>query len=102
MTKSISNNLLFCYVIINFSISSTLTFLMWYTGKFLEGVLHYIGYILFLPSFQIISLFRGVNATMHYTHYQTFLIVSFIFYSLVIALIQAIILRRKRRKQIKT
>jgi hypothetical protein len=96
MIKSISNKTLFFYVIINFAISSALTILMWYTGKFLEGVMHYIAYVLFLPSFFIISLFKGVNATMHFTRYRTFLFVSFVFYSFVAAVIQLIILKCKK------
>ena len=92
MTRLISDKILHYNVLINVSVSAILTLLMWYTGKFLEGVLHGIAYILFLPSFQIISLFRGVNVAMHFTHYRTYLLVSFVFYSFAVGLIQVILL----------
>lgn len=75
--------------------SLILTFLIRYTNS-LKGPLNYIGYVLFLPSYLIISLFKGVNEAMHFTRYSTFLWVSFIFYSFFIALIQLIILKMKR------
>ena len=98
MARSISNKFLLYYVLINICVSSTLTLLMWYTGKFLEGILHYIAYILFLPSFQIISLLRGVNRAMHFTRYSTYLLVSFVFYSLFVGLVQVILLKMVRNK----
>lgn len=101
MTKSISNKILFWHTIINLFLSLALTFLMWYPVRSFGIILNYIGYVLFIPSFYIISLFKGVNAAMHFTRDRTYLLVSFIFYSLVIALIQVIILKKKRRKQTK-
>lgn len=75
--------------------SLILTFLIRYTNS-LKGSLNYIGYVLFLPSYLIISLFKGVNEAMHFTRYSTFLWVSFIFYSFVIVLIQIIIFNKKK------
>jgi hypothetical protein len=92
MTRLICNKIFHYNVLINASVSAILTLLMWYTGKFLEGALHDIAYILFLPSFQIISLFRGVNVAMHFTRYRTYLLVSFVFYSFAVGLIQVIFL----------
>lgn len=85
------------FIIISFTVSLILTFLIWYTNS-LKGPLNYIGYILFLPSYLIISIFKGVNAAMHFTRYNTFLWVSFIFYLFFIALIQITIVKWKGKK----
>ncbi len=73
---------------------------MWFISKyFVKGLLNYVGYILFLPSFLIVSLFRSVNDALHYTTKETFLLVSFIFYSLVIAIVQRILYKRKKKRK---
>jgi|GEM_PF-2604840 len=92
MTRSTNKFLLHC-LLINVCVSLALTLFMWYTGKFLEGGLHEIAYILFLPSFEIISLFRGVNVAMHFTRYSTYLLVSFVFYSFVVGFFQVVLLK---------
>jgi hypothetical protein len=97
MIRSISNKVLFLCILINLSISAFLAFLMWYTGRFLEGPLHYIGGILFAPSFFILFLLKGSNYAMHFATERLFLTVSFSFYSIIIALVQIIILKQKTK-----
>jgi hypothetical protein len=98
MTKLISNKQLICQVIINLFASSVLVFIEWYTARFLEGILHYIGVILFAPSFFILFLLKGPTDAMHFTGDKVFHLVSFISYSLIIAVIQTIIFKLKRKK----
>lgn len=83
---------------INLCTSALLVLLIWYTSKFLEGILHYIRLILGAPSFFILLFLKGPTNVMHFTSENTFRLVSFIFYSLVIALVQIIILKKKKRK----
>ena len=98
MTKSISNKQLIYHVIINLFASSVLVFCEWYTARFLEGILHYIGVILFAPSFFILFLLKGPTDAMHFTSDKIFHLVSFISYSLIIAIIQIIIFKSRRKK----
>jgi len=80
------------YIIINISITSIIVFLIWFLASLgRRGILFYVLFIFYMPSFLILSLFKGVVETMHFTPSETFLLVSFIFYSSVIALIQVII-----------
>ncbi len=97
--KPIDSRLLFRYIIINITASSLLVLLLWYTGRFIEGILYKIGLVLYLPSFYILVLIQGLNETMHFTSDNTELFVSFIFYSAVIALIQILIYRRRKKRQ---
>lgn len=98
--KSISRKLLLRYILFNIAASAFLLLILWYTGRFTEGILDKIGIVLYLPSFYILVLFQGLNETMHFTTYNTELIVSFIFYSAVIALIQ-IVIYKIRKKSVK-
>ena len=94
------NNRIFPFVFINLSTTTVFVFLMWFISKyFVKGLLNSVGYILFLPSFLMISLFRNVNVALHYTTRETFLLVSFIFYSLVIATAQWILYKRKKKRE---
>lgn len=97
--KPIDKRILFRYIIINVALSSVLVLLMWYTGGFIKGILSYIGLVLSTPSFLILALLKGITNAMHFTTYRTFLIVSFLFYSAVITLIQIIILRWKKKRR---
>ncbi len=76
-----------------------LVLLMWYSGRFIKGILDYIGIVLYAPSFLIVALLQGMNTAMHFTTYRTYLIVSFIFYSLVIATAQWIFYKRKKKRE---
>ena len=96
MIVLIRNRVLFWCILINLPISAFLTFLVWYTGRFLEGPLHYVGSLLYAPSFFILFLLKGPNYAMHFVTERLFLIVSFGIYSVIIALVQIIILRKKR------
>jgi hypothetical protein len=91
----IPDNKLFYYIVINLLLTSTLVLLQWYTGGFIEGIRGFIGRILFTPSFFILFLLIGPTKAMHFTTYSSYLVVSFVFYSVVIALIQTIIYKRK-------
>jgi hypothetical protein len=99
--KPIDKRLLMRYILINIAASSSLVLILWYTGRFIEGVLFKIGLVLYLPSFYILVFLKGLNETLHFTTDTTELIVSFIFYSILIALIQLIIykIRKKRIKK---
>jgi hypothetical protein len=97
--RLISNKILL-FILINLSTTTVLVFFMWFVSKyFVKGALDYIGYILFLPSFLIVSLFKSVNVALHFTTKGTFLFVSFIFYSLVIATVQIFIYKRREKRQ---
>lgn len=97
--KPINKRLLIRYFLINIAVSSFLVLILWYTGRFIEGVLYKIGLVLYLPSFYILVFLLGLNETMHFTTDNTELFVSFIFYSLLIALIQFFIYKRRKKKQ---
>jgi hypothetical protein len=96
--KLLDKRLLFRYIIINIIASSSLVFLLWYTGKFVTGILSYVKLVLYIPSFFILVFLKGLNETMHFTTYKVELLVSFIFYSLVIALIQVLIYKMRKKK----
>ena len=89
-------------IITNLSITSILVFIFWFifTRVGEEGILSYIGLLLYIPVFLVISVFAGAWAAMHSVSSKTYLFVSFIFYSSVIALIQIFVLKwRKKRKR---
>lgn len=86
-------------IIINIVISSVLVSLMWYTGRFIKGPLDMIGGILFTPAFFILFLLKGPTSAMHFTTYNTYLVVGFVFYSAAIALIQILFYKRRRKKR---
>lgn len=98
--KATNKKLLF-YIAINFLLTSALVLLQWYTGGFLEGFRASVGRVLFTPGFLILFFLIGPTKAMHFTTYNTYLVVSFIFYSTVIALIQIFIYRRKKKKELK-
>jgi hypothetical protein len=94
------NNRIFLFILINLSTTTVFVFFMWFISKyFAKGLLNYVGYILFLPSFLIVSLFGNINVALHYTTKETFLLVSFIFYSLVIAIAQWILYKKKKKRE---
>lgn len=87
-------------IIINLSLSSVIVFFIWFlSGLGVRGLLFYLLAIMYMPSFLIVSLFKGPNYAMHFASFNTFIVVSFIFYSLLIALIQVIVYKLKKRKQ---
>ncbi len=83
----------------NVATSSLMVLILWYTGRFIEGILFYIGLILYSPGFIILSAIGGPNYAMHFAREITFRLVSFIFYSLLIAIIQVFIYKRREKKQ---
>lgn len=93
------NKTILRYAIFNILISSTLVFLIGYTARFREGVLHYLRLALYAPGFFILFLLIGPTKAMHFTTYKTFLVTSFIFYSTVIAFIQILIYKRRKSKK---
>ena len=97
--RQIDKSLLFRYIMINLVASSLIALVLWYTGRFIEGICFSIKLILGAPSFFIVALLTGMNNAMHFTTQNTYRIVSFIFYSAVIALIQLIIYKQKRERQ---
>lgn len=100
--KLIDKRLLLRYILINITISSFLVLLLWYTARFLAGPLFYVKLVLYLPSFYILVFLRGVNNAVHFTTENTYRIVSFIFYLSVIALIQVIIFKIRKKRRLKS
>lgn len=88
---------IFLYVITNLSMSLILSILRDYLGLYREGILHFLGLILFAPAFYVLFLLSGPTYAMHFATENTFRIVSFIFYSAVIALIQFVIFKRRKK-----
>lgn len=86
-------------VMFNIAVSAVLVLLMWLTGSYIKGPISYIGLVLYAPSFIIISLLKGTNVALHFTTYWANLIVSFLFYSVIIALIQWFVYKRKKKRQ---
>jgi hypothetical protein len=99
MIGPISKKTLFAYVMINLGTSAIFVLLIWYTSRFLEGTLHYIQLILGAPSYFILLLLKGPTNVMHFTSENTFRLVSFVFYSFVVGLIQIIILKWRNKKE---
>ncbi len=97
--KLIDKRLLFWYIVINLAISSLIVMVLWYTGRFIEGIGFSIKLILRAPSFIILSIVGGINYAMHFARENTFRLVSFIFYSLLIAIIQVFIYKRREKRQ---
>ena len=97
----VSNRKLLYYGVINLSVTSVLVLILWYTGGFLVGIRAFVGRTLFTPSFFILFLLLGPTKAMHFTTYNTYLVVSFIFYSALIALIQVFIYKRKKKNELK-
>jgi hypothetical protein len=95
--KSVDKSL-FRHIMINLALSSLIVLLMWYIGGSIKGLLFDIKLILDAPSFIIVAIFKGVNAAMHFTSDNTYRAISFIFYSIFIALIQIIIYKRRIKK----
>ncbi len=97
-------NMTYHKIILNLSITSILVFIFWFifTKVGGEGILSYIGLLLYMPIFLIISVVTGAWAAMHSISSKTYLFVGFIFYSLLIALIQIFIYKRKKRKRQET
>lgn len=98
MIKLIDKSLHLRYIISNLLISSLLILLKWYTGKFIKGILSYVGFILDAPSYIILFIILGPTKTLHFTSDKTFLIVSFVFYSIFIGLIQLTIYKLKKKR----
>jgi hypothetical protein len=90
---------LFRYIIVNLTISLAIVLVLWWTGGFIEGIWFYVQVILITPSFIILSLIGGINYAMHFAREITFRVVSFIFYSAVIALIQMFIYKRRKKEE---
>jgi len=99
--KPIDKRLLMRYILVNIFASSLLVLLLWYAGKFKEGLFFYIGLVLYIPIFCILVFIQGLNKTMHFTAYHTELFVGFIFYSAVISLIQIVIYKIRKKKEVR-
>ena len=84
MIGRISKKALFAHIVVNFGSSAILVLLIWYTSRFLEGTLHYVRLILGAPSFFILLFLKGPTNVMHFTSENTFRLVSFVFYSLLL------------------
>lgn len=96
MTMPLDKRKLLRYVAINFVFSLSIVLFLWYTGRFVKGILFYVGLFLDMPAFIIISFIGGINNAMHFTPENIYRVVSFIFYSLLIALIQIFIYKRRK------
>lgn len=104
-TKIGDSTLLFImkkHIIINFSISSVIVLIIWsslvFMSKTTSTLLYFLWTALSIPSFFINYYFKGYEGGTTITY----LLSSFIFYSLFIAIIQSIIFRiKKRGKKIK-
>ncbi|MCL4476729.1 MAG: hypothetical protein M1508_10965 [Nitrospirae bacterium] len=98
--KLIGERIKLRHIVINLAITSILVFFIYFlSGPYVKGLLFHIGAILSMPSFLIISLFIGAWEAMHFVPFILDKLVSFIFYSAVIALIQVIVFKwRKKRK----
>ncbi len=86
------------YLLINIVATSFIVFLADYLLLFRTGVLSQIRFLLNAPSYIILFILQGVSDTLHFTSDRSFLIVSFIFYSALIAVIQLVYYRRSRKK----
>jgi len=101
--KLINKGLLLRYIIVNLVISSLILLAIWYSGPFIRGPWFTIKLYLDAPAFIILSIVGGINYAMHFARESTFRLVSFIFYSLGIAIAQWILYKRKKkRKEINT
>jgi len=93
--KSVNSRLLLRYALLNVAISSALVLLIYCTGGYIEGILHYIGFVLGAPGFFILFFVVGPNNAVHFTGYTTYLFVDFMFYSFVIAIVQVVCIKIK-------
>jgi hypothetical protein len=97
--KLIDKDRLLRYIITNIVISSLIFLVKLYSGPFIEGPWFTVKLFLDAPAFIIIALLKGVNSALHFTTENLYRIVSFIFYSTVIAMIQILIYKNKRRSR---
>ena len=97
--KLINKGLLLRYIITNLVISSLILLAIWYSGPFIEGPWFSVKLYLDAPAFIIIALLTGVNSALHFTTENTYRVVSFIFYSAIIAIIQVFIYKRREKRQ---
>lgn len=97
------------YIVINIGITSFLLFFaVWILPLILAKIISekmaaYIAGTFLLPGYFIILLFKRVSegawGGMHNVSFRTYFIVSFVFYSAVIALIQVIVYKRRKKRQ---
>jgi len=97
--KPINKGLLLRYIIINLVITSLILLAIWYSGPFIKGPWFIIKLYLDAPAFIILSIVGGINYAMHFASESIFRLVSFIFYSLVIATAQWILYKRKKKRE---
>jgi hypothetical protein len=95
MIMSINSKKLFCFVLLNFFISFSTVLFIKYCSRYLDGILHYMGLYLHAPSFFILVVILGPNNAVHFTRQITYDIVSFMFFSFVIAIAQIIYIKIK-------
>jgi len=96
---STNKRLFLRYPIVNLLLSSLLFFMLVYTDKYYKGFFFYVKFVLYTPSFIILAILKGLNEAMHFTTERTYYIVSFISYSAVIAMVQVLIYKRRKKKQ---
>lgn len=86
-------------ILISIAISGVITAFSWYVNtdqlRATNSILFYIGAMITAPSFFIVAILKGFNYAMHFTGYYTFQIINFIFYSLIITLIQMFYFRSR-------
>lgn len=95
----ISKTLLIRHVVVNILISSLILLVIWYSSPFIAGPWFTVKLVLDAPAFIILALLKGMNEAMHFTTEAIYRVVSFIFYSTVIALIQTLIYRHRKKKR---
>lgn len=94
-------------ILLNFFITAAIVFiLMWLLptlfGQSAAGeILAYIVGIVAIPSLLILSLFKGEWGAIHDVSFFSYVIVSAIFYAVVVFVIQAIIIKYKIKKYTK-
>lgn len=95
---SVNKRRLLSCVLYNIVISSAIVIFIKYTGGHIEGFLHNLNVVLETPSFYILVFVLGPNNAVHFTKYSTYLLLDFVFYLLVIAVVQVIYFKIKLNK----
>jgi len=92
------------YIVINLSIASLLLCLNWYLSRYIDGIILYIGMIIGAPGFvllilvQMLFLGKGEWEAIHNYSENIYLLLSFVSYSLIVAIVQIIIYRYKKSR----
>jgi hypothetical protein len=99
--KALSRKKLLSHIAINLVIPMIIVLIESYISRpeviLSGGILKYVGLILTVPGFYIILLLTGPTYATHSAGGNLFLLTNFIFYFVVIAVVQIIILRKRER-----